>query len=78
MEIKVKDEIREEFGKFILGLLEELPAQPQIRCVTNGSLYFLPLPDRINENMVKERIVQRYGSKVKIRIVEKKEGKTSN
>lgn len=72
MEIKVKDEIREEFRKFILRLLEELPAQ-NIRCATNGSLFSLPLHDRINENLVRERIVQRYGSKVKIRIVEKGE-----
>ncbi|MGQ9642022.1 MAG: hypothetical protein ACUVUF_07870 [Candidatus Bathycorpusculaceae bacterium] len=72
MEIKVKDEIREEFQKFISRLLRELPAQ-NIRCVTNNGLYSLPLPDIINENLVRERIVQRYGSKVKIRIVDKRE-----
>jgi 2-polyprenyl-6-methoxyphenol hydroxylase-like FAD-dependent oxidoreductase len=72
MEIKVKDETIEEFRKFILRLLEEMPAQ-NIRCTTNGSLFSLPLPDTINENLVRERIVQRYGSKVKVRIVEKGE-----
>ena len=73
MEIKVKDEIKEEFGKFMLHLLTELPAR-NIKCVTNGSLFFLPLPEGIDVNLVKERIIQRYGSKVNIKIVEK--GKT--
>lgn len=71
MEIRVKDEIKEEFRKFMLDLLSELPAQ-NIRCSTNGNIFSLPLPDRINENLVRERIVQRYGSKVEIRIVEEK------
>ena len=70
MEIKVKDEISEEFGKFILLLLRELPAK-NIRCVTNGKTFLLPLPDGIDENLIRKRIIQRYGSKVKIRIIEK-------
>lgn len=70
MEIKVKGEISEEFGKFILLLLKELPAR-NIRCVTNGKTFLLPLSDGIDENLIKERIIQRYGSKVKIRIIEK-------
>jgi 2-polyprenyl-6-methoxyphenol hydroxylase-like FAD-dependent oxidoreductase len=64
MEIKVKDESIEEFRKFILRLLDELPAQ-NIRCTTNGSLFSLPLPDTINENLVRERIVQKYVKKSK-------------
>jgi hypothetical protein len=70
MKIKVKDEIKEEFQKFILHLLTELPAR-NIRCVTNESLFLLPLPDDIDANLIKQRIIQRYGSKAKITIVEK-------
>lgn len=70
MEIKVKDEILREFGKFIVRLLGELPAQ-NIRCVTNGKTFLLPLPDGSDVNLIRERIIQRYGSKVKIRIIEK-------
>jgi Mor family transcriptional regulator len=44
-----------------------MPAQ-NIRCVTNGKIFTLPLPDKINENLIKEKIIQRYGSRVKIRI----------
>jgi hypothetical protein len=70
MEIKVKDEISEEFEKFMVVLLRELPAK-NIRCVANGKTFLLPLPDGIDENLIKERITRRYGSKVKIRLIEK-------
>jgi hypothetical protein len=71
MEITVKDEISEEFGEFILASLRELPPR-NIRWSTNGKLFFLFLPDDIDENPIKSRIIQSYGSKVKIRIIEKK------
>ena len=67
MKIDLKAEIADELEKFVThSLFQELPAQ-DIRWITNGRVFTLFLSDGIDEDQIKERITQTYGSKVKIR-----------
>jgi len=67
MKIDLKAEIADELEKFVThSFFQELQAQ-DIQWITNGRIFTLFLSDRIDEDQIKERITQIYGSKVKIR-----------
>ena len=67
MKIDFKAEIADEFEKFISQtLFNELSLQ-NISWITNGKIFTLFLPDRIDENLIREQIIQTFGSKAQIR-----------
>ena len=67
IKIDLKVEIADELEKFIThSLFQDSPIQ-DIQWITNGKIFTLFLSDRIDEKKVKERIIQIYGSKIKIR-----------
>ena len=67
MKIDFKAEIANEFEKFVSQtLFNELSLQ-NISWITNGKIFTLFLPDRIDENLIREQIIQTFGSKAQIR-----------
>ena len=67
MKIDYRPEIADELEKFInYSLFQDLPSQ-DIQWVTNGRVFTLFLSDEIDISLIKERIIQTYGSKIKIR-----------